>query len=148
MKLTKNQIYIISAVVVIAIIYWFFFRKKKAITAMVTPPPAPKSESDFFGEDWGWGTGPQQITKEQALYSMSGPAGNSVAGTMESGFNVKTGLVDNGRYGANAFPSNPMSQTGMFKKVQNSPNAEVPSMNNPWPSMAGAETGFAGSWLK
>jgi len=147
MKLTKNHIYIISAVVVIAIVYWFFFRKKK-ITAMVTPPPAPKSESDFFGEDWGWGTGPQQITKEQALYSMSGPAGNSVAGTMESGFNVKTGLVENGRYGANAFPSNSMSQTGMFKKVQNSPNANAAQLNTPWPTSAGMETAFSGSWLK
>jgi hypothetical protein len=79
---------------------------------------------------------------------MSGPASNSVAGTMESGFDPATGLVarNDGRYGANAWPSNPMSKTGMFAKVQNSPNAANRSMNNPWPVVR--ESNFAGSWLK
>ena len=144
MNLTKNQIYIISAVVIIAVIYFMFFRKKKTPAIAMAPKTG---ESGFFGEDWGWGTGPQTITPAEAIYSMSGPAGNSVAGTMESGFNVRTGLVDNGRYGANAWPSNPMSQTGMFGKVQNSPNAgPSPQMNNPWPTTL--ESNFAGSWLK
>lgn len=145
MNLTKNQIYIISAVVIIAVIYFMFFRKKKTPAIAMAPKTG---ESGFFGEDWGWGTGPQTITPAEAIYSMSGPAGNSVAGTMESGFDVRTGLVDNnGRYGNNDWPSNPMSQTGMFRKVQNSPNAgPSPQMPNAWPIVG--ESNFAGSWLK
>jgi hypothetical protein len=145
MNLTKNQIYIISAVVIITVVYFMFFKKK---TVVVVAPPAPKpGESNYFGEDWGWGSGPQQITRAEALYSLSNPAGNSVAGLMESGFDPTTGLVDNGRFGANAFPSNSISQkAGMFGKLYSSPNAgPSPQMNNPWRV---GESNFAGSWLK
>ena len=138
MNLTKNQIYIISAVVIITVVYFMFFKKKTA----------KPGESNYFGEDWGWGSGPQEITRAEALYSLSNPDGNSVAGLMESGFDPTTGLVDNGRFGANAWPSNSISQkAGMFGKLYNSPNAGPgPEMNNPWPRVR--ESNFAGSWLK
>lgn len=146
MNLTKNQIYIISAVIIAVIVYFMFFKKKKV--TIVSSPAAKPGESGYFGEDWGWGTGPQAISRAEAIYSMSGPAGNSVAGTMESGFNPATGLVENGRQN-NPWPTNAISQkTGLAGKVYNSPNAANPSMNNPWPTSSRMETGFAGSWLK
>ena len=92
MNLTKNQkIYIISALVIAVIVYFVFFKKKAPkVVALVTPPapPAPQpGESGYFGDNWGWGSGPQEITPNMAMASMSGPAGNSVAGVMgESGF--------------------------------------------------------------
>jgi hypothetical protein len=112
MKLTKNQIYIISAIVIAVVIYLIVFRKKKttATAKLITPPmPTPTpAESGYYGAGWGWGTGPQDITKAEALTSMSGPAGNSVAGLMESG------------YGANRVPN------------KNAGSAYA-SANKPWP---------------
>ena len=106
MNLTKNQIYIISAVVIAVIVYFVFFRKKtRTITATATSTPA---ESGYYGETWGWGTGAQEITPEMAMRSMSGPAGNSVVSTMESNFNVQTGLSQ-GHRPANAWQVTPES---------------------------------------
>jgi hypothetical protein len=81
MKLTKNQIYIISAVVVIAIIYWFFFRKAngKAAAKMATAPAAPATPAVKAESGWA---GAFELTKEQQMASVDGNRFNSVAGTM------------------------------------------------------------------
>ena len=117
MNLTKNQIYIISAVVIAVIVYFMFFRKKKATTVIVAPPA--KSESGYFGEQWNWGTGPQEVNKADAMASMSGPAGNSVAGLMESNYVAK----------ANAWP----------KTMESNFNAATPEMRK-----VGSATNFLG----
>ena len=73
LNLTKNQIYIISAIIAIVIVYFMFFRKKK-------------TESNYYGDNWGWKTGPQSRSREQAMRTATGSIYDSVAGTMESNY--------------------------------------------------------------
>lgn len=85
-KLTKTQIYIISAIVVGIIVYFMFFRKHKPIVTTGGPPVKAPSESNYYGDNWGWKQGPQAVSPAQTLAMVSANVNNSVAGTMESNY--------------------------------------------------------------
>lgn len=84
-KLTKTQIYIISAIIVGVIVYFMFFHKKKTAVTPVKPATTP-SESNYYGDNWGWKQGPQAVSPAQTLAMVSANVNNSVAGTMESNY--------------------------------------------------------------
>lgn len=76
MNLTKNQIYIISAVILAVIVYFMFFRKKGTTSMdaqkMVAPPAAP-AESNWT---------PSYPSQAALLDSMRMGPSNSVAGML------------------------------------------------------------------
>jgi hypothetical protein len=76
MNLTKNQIYIISAVILAVIVYFMFFRNKGTTSAdankMVTPPMA-SAESNWM---------PSYPSQSSLMSSMRMGPGNSVAGML------------------------------------------------------------------
>ena len=77
MNLTKNQIYIISAVVIAVIVWFVFFRKKTAKIAMApVKPAATPAESNWNGA-WAY-------TPEAAMRQATGTVDNSQAGTMSN----------------------------------------------------------------
>lgn len=77
MNLTKNQIYIISAVILAVIVYFMFFRKKGTTSMdaqkMVAPPAAASAESNWM---------PSYPSQAALLSSMRMGPGNSVAGML------------------------------------------------------------------
>ena len=75
MNLTKNQIYIISAVILAVVVYFMFFRKKGTTSTdanKMTMPPAA-GESNWM---------PQYPSQAALLGSMRMDASNSVAGML------------------------------------------------------------------
>ena len=100
LNLTKNQIYIISAIILGIIVYFMFFRKKTKTS----------TESNYYGDNWGWQTGPQPRTREEAMRTATGTIYDSVAGTMESGYDQDqlTGGAPNfeSNYSANQLSKN------------------------------------------
>jgi hypothetical protein len=87
MTLTKNhKIYIVSALVIAVIVYFMFFRKKKTPAVAMAPATTKPAESGYFGEQWNWGTGAQNVTAADEMRIMRGTVDNSVAGTMENGY--------------------------------------------------------------
>ena len=95
-NLTKTQIYIISAIVIGIIVYFMFFHKKKVTPAVIKPATAP-SESNYYGDNWGWKTGPQSVSPAQTLAMVSANVGNSVAGTMTGESNYQQDQLTGGK---------------------------------------------------
>ena len=83
MNLTKNQIYIISAIVILVVAYYLFFRKKpvKMMKKESNPAPAP-SESGWEGQ---W-----EYTPEMEMDALSGTF-DPYAQPGESGFRAAIG---------------------------------------------------------
>lgn len=98
-NLTKTQIYIISAIVVAIIVYFLFFRKTSKPFGMTLPAPvkANPSESNYYGDNWGWKTGPQAVSPAQTLEMVSANVNNSVAGTMTGESNYQQDELTGGR---------------------------------------------------
>jgi len=76
MNLTKNQIYIISAVVIAVIVWFVFFRKKTAKIAMAPAPAPAPAESNWNGA-WAY-------TPEAAMRQATGSVGNSQAANISN----------------------------------------------------------------
>ena len=95
MNLTKNQIYIISAIVILVVAYFLFFKKKgnaQLASKMATPPPPPAeapagSESGYAGI-WNGG---YEYNSMPALSGGFDPYNMIPAG--ESGFRANSGDV-------------------------------------------------------
>jgi hypothetical protein len=85
-KPTKTQIYIFSVIVIGIIAYFVFFRKKDVakVAAIAPAVPSTSAESNYYGDNWGWKTGPQAVTPAQTLAMVSANRANSVAGTMSN----------------------------------------------------------------
>lgn len=76
MNLTKNQIYIISAIVILVVAYFLFFKKKgnaQAAAKMATPPPppAPPAEAEAPAES-GYGFGYGNAYEYNSVPALSG----------------------------------------------------------------------------
>lgn len=108
-NLTKTQIYIISAIVLGIIVYFMFFRKKTVAPAKIAAAP---SESNYYGDNWGWKTGPQAVSPAQTLAMVSANVGNSVAGTMTGESNYQQDELTGGKMNFESNYSAAMNKAG------------------------------------
>jgi hypothetical protein len=113
-NLTKTQIYIISAIVIGIIVYFMFFRKTSKPFGMTPPAPvkANPSESNYYGDNWGWKTGPQSVSPEQTLAMVSANVNNSVAGTMTGESNYQQDELTGGKMNFESNYSQEMLKVG------------------------------------
>ncbi len=109
-NLTKTQMYIISAIVLGIIAYFMFFHKKKAV--VVAAAPAAPSESNYYGDNWGWKTGPQSVSPAQTLAMVSANVNNSVAGTMTGESNYQQDELTGGKMNFESNYSASMNRAG------------------------------------
>lgn len=110
-NLTKTQIYIISAIIIGIIVYFMFFRKKTVAPAKIAATSTP-SESNYYGENWGWKTGPQSVSPAQTLAMVSANVGNSVAGTMTGESNYQQDELTGGKVNFESNYSAAMNRAG------------------------------------
>ena len=114
-NLTKTQIYIISAIVLGIIVYFMFFHKTKPFLGMIPtsePVKANPSESNYYGDKWGWKTGPQSVSPAQTLAMVSANVGNSVAGTMTGESNYQQDELTGGKVNFESNYSAAMNRAG------------------------------------
>lgn len=98
MNLTKNQIYIISAIVILVVAYFLFFKKKgnaQAAAKMATPPPPPAPPAEAPAES-GYGFGYGNAYEYNSVPALSGnfdPYNMIPRGGAENGFAAGSGRV-------------------------------------------------------